>query len=257
MLFINRQCVILLIAVAFVMTGCQTLDKDLAQQEQAPVEPVIELTPMEKLHQSPNTYLLSPPIISPEVAASFKQALVMVNNKQWKVAKERLLAITIAAPTLSGPWLKLGDIAVQESAKEHAIAHYQQAIYVNELNYFAHNRLATLLREKGDFQQASHHYRQALTAWPAFVTARQNLAILLDIYMGEQSAALKEYETVAALSALNNQPESRQLKGWIADLSRRVVAQKKREQRAAKQLKASSNNLSKEQSTNEQGATNE
>lgn len=243
--------------VAFVMAGCQTLDQDLATKENAPIEPVIELTPMEKLHQSQNNYLLSPTIIAPEVAANFKQALVMMNDKQWKVAKDQLLAITIAAPTLSGPWLKLGDIAIQESDKEHAIAHYQQAVYVNKLNYFAHNRLATLLREKGEFEQAKHHYQQALTAWPAFVTARQNLAILLDIYLGEQSAALNEYKTVAALSTLSKQPENRQLKGWIADLSRRVAAQKKREQRAAEQLKASSGDLPKEERISEQGATNE
>ena len=257
MLSINRQCFFVLMVGAFLVTGCQTLDNELAEKDKLPLEPVIELTPMEKLHQSPNNYLLSTPDITPDVVQRFKLALLSVNNKEWDRAKEQLLAVTIAAPTLSGPWLQLGDIAVEELAKEHAIAHYQQAIYVNELNYFAHNRLATLLREKGEFEQAKAHYEKALTAWPAFVTARQNLAILLDIYMGQQSAALKEYETVAALSALNGQSESRQLKGWIADLSRRVAAQEKREQRLAAPLKTSMEYSSKDDIGREQGERHE
>ena len=257
MLFINRQCLLLLIVGVFMLTGCQTLDSELAENDKIAREPVIELTPMEKLHQSPNNYLVSVPVVGPDVSQRFDQALLFVNDKEWERAKEQLLAVTIAAPTLSGPWLQLGDIAVEESAKEHAIAHYQQAIYVNELNYFAHNRLATLLREKGEFEQAKIHYEKALTAWPAFVTARQNLAILLDIYMGQQSAALKEYETVAALSALNGQPESRQLKGWISDLSRRVTAQKKRKQRLANQSKTSTEQTLVGDAGHDQGESNE
>lgn len=92
-----------------------------------------------------------------------------------------------------------------------------------------------MLREQGEFEQAQKHYQQALAAWPAFVPARKNLAILLDLYMGEATLALEEYQTVAALNNLNKLPEDRQLKGWIADLSRRVATEEKRKQRMADQ----------------------
>lgn len=234
MLFINHKRSLFLVTTLLMMAGCQSLDKDLATPKAEP-EVVVELTPMEKLHQSPNQYLLNQPIIAPEVNAKFSQALTTVKAKQLAQAKAQFLALTIAAPTLSGPWLQLGDIARKEKAIEHAIAHYQQAIYVNKHNYFAHNRLATLLREQGEFEQAQKHYQQALAAWPAFVPARKNLAILLDLYMGEATLALEEYQTVAALNNLNKLPEDRQLKGWIADLSRRVAAEEKRKQRMAEQ----------------------
>lgn len=234
MLFINHKRSLFLVTTLLIMAGCQSLDKELAAPKAEP-EVVVELTPMEKLHQSPNQYLLNQPTIAPEVNTKFSQALTTVKAQQLEQAKAQFLALTIAAPTLSGPWLQLGDIARQEKAIKHAIAHYQQAIYVNKHNYFAHNRLATLLREQGEFEQAQKHYQQALEAWPAFVPARKNLAILLDLYMGKATLALEEYQTVAALNNLNKLPEDRQLKGWIADLSRRVAAEEKRKQRIAEQ----------------------
>lgn len=234
MLFINHKRSVFVVTALLVMTGCQSLDKELVEQEALP-EMVVELTPMEKLHQSPNQYLLNKPIIAPEINAKFTQALTTAKAKQLAQAKEQFLSLTIAAPTLSGPWLQLGDIALQEKAIKHAIAHYQQAVYVNKHNYFAHNRLGTLLRQQGEFEQAKKHYELALAAWPAFVPARKNLAILLDLYMGKSVLALEEYQTVAALNGLNKLPEERQLKGWVADLSRRVAAEKKRKQRLAEQ----------------------
>ena len=52
----------------------------------------------------------------------------------------------------------------------------------------------------------------------AFSQAYLNRGILYDLYLGEKSLALNDYELYQALS----NDESRQLKGWIIDLQRQI-----------------------------------
>jgi lipoprotein NlpI len=74
------------------------------------------------------------------------------------------------------------------------------------------------LRHQGQFQQALSHYELAIKSWPAFEQAYINRGILYDLYMGEKSLALADYELYQALS----NDDSRQLKGWIIDLQRQI-----------------------------------
>jgi tetratricopeptide (TPR) repeat protein len=227
MLFTKSSNVVLILTGFLILQGCQSVDDNLENNKSQQIEPVRMLTPMEKIHQSPNLYLVSNPVVTTLVTTQFDLAKEAVKNKEWVIANKTLLDLTIAAPTLSGPWLLLGDVAKVENDVAHAIAHYQQAIYVNEHNYFARNRLAAMLRAQGDYVGAREQYQKAIISWPAFTNAHRNYGVLLDLYIGEADNGLKQYEIVAALDALNNLPVDRKLKGWIADLSRRVSAIKK------------------------------
>jgi tetratricopeptide (TPR) repeat protein len=231
MLFTKSSNVVFLILGILVLQGCQTVDDNVENKKPEEITPVRILTPIEKIHQSPNLYLTNSSLITESMTTQFALAKKSFNNEEWVKANKQLLALTIAAPTLSGPWLLLGDIAKAQNEMDHAIAHYQQAIYVNEHNYFARNRLAALLRMQGDFVGAKEQYQQAIVSWPAFTNARRNLGVLLDLYIGDTENALKHYQTAASLDELNNRPVDRKLKGWIADLSRQVAASKKREAR--------------------------
>ena len=82
----------------------------------------------------------------------------------------------------------------------------------------AHNELALILRQQGQFHQALNHYELALKSWPAFAQGYLNRGILYDLYMGKKSLALADYELYQALS----NDGSRQLKGWIIDLQRQI-----------------------------------
>lgn len=211
-----------------IVQGCQTVNDPIIVESPTVNESYIELTPMEKIHQSDNLYLTNKTVVTSEVQQKFENATHSIKKQRWVLATKQLLDITILAPTLSGPWLLLGDIAITKNNKPQAIAHYQQAIYVNEHNYFARNRLASLLRESGDFDGAKTQYNKALHSWPAFTNAHRNLGILLDLYLGETNEALKHYKVAFQLDKLNKVAEDRKLKGWIADLSRRVIAINKR-----------------------------
>lgn len=236
MRFTNLSSFWTLFIIGVLLQGCQVLDHDMKDKSKQQVsEPLIKLTPMQKIHQSENLYLTNAPIVSPKIQLQFDDAKRLIDKKQWQLAKDILVAITIAAPTLSGPWLMLGDVSIANNEQEHAIGHYRQAIYVNEYNYVSRNRLGALLRQSGDFKGAQEQYEQAINAWPAYTLARRNLGILLDLYVDKKQQALTQYQIVSALNALNNEKEDRQLKGWISDLSRRVKAAERAKQKNAEQ----------------------
>lgn len=90
---------------------------------------------------------------------------------------------------------------------------------VNQHNYFAHNRLALVFRELGEFEQAEQHYQYAIASWPAYDNSYLNLGILYDLYMGKKQQALPNYELY---QALQDKPV-RQVRGWIADLKRQLA----------------------------------
>jgi len=227
MLFIKPSHIAGILVTLFALQGCQSVDDELVNVKEETVIPKRILSPMEIIHESPNQYLINTRVVAPITTQQFSNAQELVRNKDWVNANKKLLELTVAAPTLSGPWLLLGDVAKSQGETAHAIAHYQQAIYVNEHNYFARNRLAALLREQGDFAGARAQYQHAILSWPAYTNARLNLGVLLDLYIGESENALEQYKIAAALNTLNNQVDNRSLKGWIADLSRRVTAAKK------------------------------
>jgi tetratricopeptide (TPR) repeat protein len=151
---------------------------------------------------------------------------------------------------LSGPWVQLGDIAKEraqhaltiqqrEQLLEKAAAQYHQALSINESNYYGHNRLATVYRQQGQFNLALVHYQKAIESWPAFAAAYKNRGILYDLYIGDKAKALENYQIYLAL---NNEKvkttkeqmtsdtfakKQRQIRGWIADLTRQIQQQSK------------------------------
>ncbi|NET50965.1 MAG: hypothetical protein F6K09_20225 [Merismopedia sp. SIO2A8] len=58
--------------------------------------------------------------------------------------------------------LRSGDRARYEQDWDTACRYYQQAIYLDSQWSMAHERLATALEQKGQFAEATEHYRQAL-----------------------------------------------------------------------------------------------
>ena len=250
MLFTSSSKIAVLSLIMLILQGCQTVDNPIELKQVEPIKSTPKLTPIEIIHQSPNLYILTKPVVAPDTLLAFKAANELVKNKSWKLATKQLLKLTITAPTLSGPWLLLGDVAVGQKDTYHAIAHYRQAIYVNKHNYLARNRLAVLLREAGKFDEARNQYNLALKTWPGYVNANRNLGVLLDLYIGEIDKALKFYQTAFALDALNKTPEDRKLKGWIADLSRRITRIKKEKER-----KSAINKLKDQPNTSEKNTT--
>lgn len=185
----------------------------------------------EALQVQPNRYLQqrSEASLALGVAHRFEQGLAYMAEKNWSQAQQVFSDLSTQFPGLSGVWLKLAELeALSPSLTNHAdLAHDKQIDYLeralkaNEFNYVAANTLGIVYRQKGQFELALHYYNLALAAWPAFSQARLNRGILYDLYLGNKAAALDDYQIYQMLVA---QPD-RQVKGWIADLSRQLKAE--------------------------------
>jgi tetratricopeptide (TPR) repeat protein len=79
------------------------------------------------------------------------------------------------------------------------------------------NELGVARREHGQFKEALAAYEQALQIDPQFAPAHRNLAVLLDLYIGDAQRALPEYERYKELSG-----EDKPVSGWIAELKQRL-----------------------------------
>lgn len=196
----------------------------------------IETDPLQQkvaaLRARPNLYLSGQLPVASGSQSLFTQALQANEDGHPDIAAKLFITLTQTQPKLSGPWLQLGNLTMQKFAAldsqqfeqrqkllNEAKAHYQKAIDVNRHNYFAQNRLARVLRELGEFEQAEQHYHHAIASWPAYDNSYLNLGILHDLYLGNKQQALEYYQLYQAL-----QPEPvRKVRGWIADLTRQLA----------------------------------
>lgn len=162
----------------------------------------------------------------------FAHGQELMSQDKWAEAQDLYLRLAEQYPLMSGIWLQLAtiqknnitatmDIAAQQQKREIQTSYLNNAIQANTFNYAAHNQLAMVLRQQGQFTRALQHYDLALSSWPAFPEARLNRAILHDLYLGNKSRALEDYQLYQALLA----EPSRQVKGWIMDIERQIQAQ--------------------------------
>lgn len=187
-----------------------------------------ELGLAEQMFNSPNLYLAAKAPLADGIKAQFIAATSKLKQGKIEPAKSAFDNLTKEFPTLSGPWLKLGDIALGQSDNALALKHFKQALVLNPHNYVASSRIASLLREGGDFNGAKKHYDMALKSWPGLVSAHINLGILYDLYLGNKENALAHYKLAQRLNELDNKPVNKQLKVWIIDVGRQLKARAKR-----------------------------
>ena len=169
----------------------------------------------------PNPYLENAPSINGNTRSAFDRGLAAMESENWSEAELIFQELTVTQSRLSGPWVNLGIIHYQTDNDEAAENAWNTAIDVNPMNFDAYNHLAILKREQGDFAAAEKFFLNSLAKWPDNAEAHCNLGILYDLYMGLWSQALAEYQECADLA----EEPSRQLRGWIIDMERRIQSQ--------------------------------
>lgn len=229
MKFTNGLVVLCVLCIAL-LNGCTSLLPFDEAEKNVETTSSESLTPLQiqgnALKALPNLYKTQTSGHNPSAKAlsQFQDALLLKQQGKFPQAKSTFLALSERHPNLSGIWVQLALLAkaqgkdnIEQMHKDMS-KYLKSAIAVNALNYIAHNELALLLRQQGQFQLALTHYELALKSWPAFAQAYLNRGILYDLYLGEKPLALADYELYQVLS----NDDSRQLKGWIIDLQRQV-----------------------------------
>jgi Flp pilus assembly protein TadD len=101
-----------------------------------------------------------------------------------------------------------------EEAREMLLA----ATRLDPTNPAGLNRLGIAERRLGHFAEARAAYERAIAADPGYAAPERNLAVLLDLYLGEPAQALAHYERYQSLSG----DVDPQVAAWLVELRTRL-----------------------------------
>ncbi|MDT0595028.1 tetratricopeptide repeat protein [Glaciecola petra] len=216
------------------------------------------------INSKPDLFLANKKILAPDIKQSMRPILDAYQAGDYALAEQQMEQILNNELNVTSHVLVLaGDISralsLQEassgipantliSASEQKLNtaknHYRRALSINQHNAKAANRLAKLLREEGDFEQAHALYSQAIVSQPSHAYSYRNRAVLNDLYLNRKADALSDYQTYAALlkhkesmqasenaqfvlTEAQNKALKKDLKmvgRWLADVQRQVNA---------------------------------
>ncbi|MDJ0803519.1 MAG: tetratricopeptide repeat protein [Desulfobacterales bacterium] len=104
--------------------------------------------------------------------------------------RRRTLAAIAAGILATGALATVTWFESKHWQNSHALL--KRAIAVTRNNHFAHNNLGSDYAQKGQFDQAAHHFIEALRAKPDYWTAQNNLGLAMD-RRGRLAEALDHY----------------------------------------------------------------
>lgn len=155
--------------------------------------------------------------ISSDVRIEYDAALILLEQGRHEQGVALLEAVVEAAPHLSVPRIDLGIAYHRAGDLEAAESSLLQALESNPDHPIVHNELGIVYRKAGRFAEARQSYEAALAFYPGYHYARRNLAILCDLYLGNLSCALENYEAYMATV-----PSDKEASMWISDIRQRI-----------------------------------
>jgi tetratricopeptide (TPR) repeat protein len=151
------------------------------------------------------------------VIEKYKQALVLMANKEWLKAEQLFDKVLVIQPQLSGAYVNKALIAIQQKDLSGANKQLNEALAVNPINPYAYEIKGRIARITGHFEQAEKSYLKALDIWPEYPEAQVNLAILLELYRGRLLDAHKYYSSYLVLQA-----DDQQVQRWLAGVEIKI-----------------------------------
>jgi Flp pilus assembly protein TadD len=125
---------------------------------------------------------------------------------------------TAATPPAIADQFVAARESLEAERNEEAREMLQAALQLDPTNPAGLNRLAIAERRLGRFTEARAAYERAIAADPAYAQPERNLAVLLDLYIGEPAQALAHYERYQALSGETDP----QVAAWLVELRTRL-----------------------------------
>jgi tetratricopeptide (TPR) repeat protein len=166
----------------------------------------------------PNPYTTGEEKVPAEARSIFTVAADLQKRGNLDRAASNYRTLAEKYPALSGPWVKLGEIAEKQSKHATAISYYEKAISINKNNVNAWIALGLAKRKQGQFAEAQQTYLDALNLWKDFPEAHLNLAILYDLYLNRPEAAQKHYEAYCFLVGEKDEKVHK----WLVEVKHRT-----------------------------------
>lgn len=150
------------------------------------------------------------------VRSDYERAVRLLEQERYEPGIALLLKVIERAPVVTEAHINLGVAYARSGNPDSAETSLKKALELNPRHPVAWNELGLVQRHKGQFAEARASYEAALEQFPDFHYAHRNLAILCDLYTGDQGCALEHYEAYRRLV-----PDDAEVVKWIADLRNR------------------------------------
>ncbi len=206
--------------------GGQQVKTNVTAEKTFELMPTLEYLPVAKkgddgkylpYESMPNPYLTRGRIKKGSVAA-YIEARKAFKSRNYDEAKQRLNVLTQEDDSISGPWVLLGDIEMENKDHVRALEAYNRAININKNNVNAWLRIAYVQRLQGQYLAAQNTYVDLLNIWKDCPEAHLNLAVLYDIYLNLPIRSQKHMEAYLYLT----QVENKKVVAWLTELHGRT-----------------------------------
>jgi tetratricopeptide (TPR) repeat protein len=160
------------------------------------------------------------PPLPAAVQQAFNAALALQRERRDAEALAAWRALLRDQPLLAGAHANLGLLHRRAGRLDDAIAALEQAVKLSPRKASQAtfgNQLGITLRQAGRYAEARRAYEAALAAQSEHAASHFNLAILLDVYLGERDAALGHYQRAQLLLP----EQATQVQRWVAELKAR------------------------------------
>jgi Flp pilus assembly protein TadD len=202
-----RSRVLLLCVIStIVLAGCNATTKPLHKQASIEIQEAVGFTITEEVQ------------IPESIRLQYYEALRYLRDENLQQGIAVLEQVTDAAPGVTAPKIDLGVAYHRLGDLDRAEEYFLQALELNSKHPGALNELGIVYRESGRFTEAKQRYEAAIAVYPGYHHARRNLAILCDLYLGDLSCALDQYE--AYMATVPTDPE---VEMWVTDLRNRMA----------------------------------
>jgi tetratricopeptide (TPR) repeat protein len=149
--------------------------------------------------------------------ADFARAVALVKAGKDDEAELEFQLIATAYPAYPGALVNLGILYRKQGDLAKSDQSLHAAVQRDGNDAAGWCELGVTLRLEGKFHEAVDAYQQAISVNPDFAPAYRNLAIVLDLYLGDTAAALTAMQRYQELAA-----DDKAVTGWIADLKQRA-----------------------------------
>jgi Flp pilus assembly protein TadD len=203
---LRSHVLLLLLVGAFALAGCNATTKPQRKAANIEIQEAVgfTITEEEKVPES--------------IRLQYFEALSYLRDENLQKGIAVLEQVTSAVPNITAPKIDLGVAHHRRGDLETAEEYLLQALELNPSHPVALNELGIVYRETGRFAKAKQQYEAAIAVYPGYHYARRNLAILCDLYLGDLSCALQQYE--AYMATVSADPE---VEMWVADLRNRMA----------------------------------